>query len=32
VLREAGLSDGEIKALAASGATIDSGAKAQAAE
>jgi crotonobetainyl-CoA:carnitine CoA-transferase CaiB-like acyl-CoA transferase len=32
VLREAGLSENEIKALAASGATVDAGAKAQAAE
>jgi crotonobetainyl-CoA:carnitine CoA-transferase CaiB-like acyl-CoA transferase len=32
VLREAGLSDGEISALAAAGATIDASAKAQAAE
>jgi crotonobetainyl-CoA:carnitine CoA-transferase CaiB-like acyl-CoA transferase len=32
VLREAGFSEGEIKALAASGATIDAGAKVQAAE
>jgi crotonobetainyl-CoA:carnitine CoA-transferase CaiB-like acyl-CoA transferase len=32
VLREAGLSDNEIKTLAASGATVDGGVKAQAAE
>ncbi|HUD88329.1 MAG TPA: CoA transferase [Xanthobacteraceae bacterium] len=32
VLREAGLSENEIKALAASGATVDAGAKAEAAE
>jgi crotonobetainyl-CoA:carnitine CoA-transferase CaiB-like acyl-CoA transferase len=32
VLREAGFSENEIKALAASGATVDAGAKAQAAE
>ena len=32
VLREAGLSESEIKALAASGATVDAGARAQAAE
>ena len=32
VLREAGFSEGEIKALAASGATVDATAKAQAAE
>ena len=32
VLREAGFSDGEIKALAASGATVDGSVKAQAAE
>jgi crotonobetainyl-CoA:carnitine CoA-transferase CaiB-like acyl-CoA transferase len=32
VLREAGFSDGEIKALSASGATVDDSVKAQAAE
>jgi len=32
ILREAGLSESEIKALAASGATVDAGAKAEAAE